>query len=43
MSLDISWAWTMILIIEYSENQDIELLSIGIIMEKVVREVAWVF
>ena len=41
MSLDISWAWTMILIIKHTEQdleQDKEYIIIGNIKEKVVRE-----
>ena len=41
MSLDISWAWTMILILKHSIRdleKDKEYIIIGNITEKVVRE-----
>ena len=41
MSLDISWAWTMILILKHTQQdweQDKEYITIGNIKEKVVRE-----
>ena len=41
MSLDISWAWTMILIIKHTEQdleEDKEYITIGTIKEQVVRE-----